>query len=513
MRDGSIRPQGAWPTTFLLGVQKGMTTSLAAALRREGMHNSSRGKETHYFGFMLAVRQQSARATPEQLAQAFGYPSLFREGVDSFDADPGQLMNHALPDVLAQSMPLELHARVRLIAVLREPSDRLLSWYNMKVDRVVRDALRVPGERCGFELCNFCRRSRGLLGLGAPGEPTLVSGELRGQHGFEPSFDTDARCEVARARGDYPKVYRSFERGEYAAPITRWRGAWPRQQMLILNFEHLLAAPAAQLGAIGRFAGLPRLHLRPLPHELQGNQTHSAYRTALMCCRTLCHLASEYRASTEQLYSMLDADHAHSLVRPRDLPASAVPPASEPYFGRWRRPACRPCTASGAEIQSADAASREAEIRAQLAQCPPAQPELSPANRTRAWAEVHAKKHAFIHGRKYPASRAAGFNQSASRKPASHPKGQEHLPRTARPTDRPAGPGRPADATKAPHARPAGERSLGRIIGALALGATALLVTMSAARNRRVVDDRLSLGHSDEMADDGESVVTSDQEG
>ena len=47
-------------------------------------------------------------------------------------------------------MPRGLQPRVRLIAVLREPADRMLSWYNHRVYELL-----VHNPNCGW--CIFCR--------------------------------------------------------------------------------------------------------------------------------------------------------------------------------------------------------------------------------------------------------------------------------------------------------------------------------------------------------------------
>ena len=51
----------------------------------------------------------------------------------AYDPTPEQLNDETQPALLAGAMPPQLHARVRMVAVLREPASRLLSWYNHKV--------------------------------------------------------------------------------------------------------------------------------------------------------------------------------------------------------------------------------------------------------------------------------------------------------------------------------------------------------------------------------------------
>ena len=62
------------------------------------------------------------------------YPFIFPKSLPgAYDATPFQLNEEKQPSLLAGAMPPQLHARVRMVAVLREPASRLLSWYNHKV--------------------------------------------------------------------------------------------------------------------------------------------------------------------------------------------------------------------------------------------------------------------------------------------------------------------------------------------------------------------------------------------
>ena len=48
--------------------------------------------------------------------------------------------------------------------------------------------------------------------------------------------------------------------GLYARQLQRWRSAWPRKQMLILNFEFLTAHSQQAMVILGEFTGLPQGH-------------------------------------------------------------------------------------------------------------------------------------------------------------------------------------------------------------------------------------------------------------
>lgn len=49
----------------------------------------------------------------------------------------------------------------------------------------------------------------------------------------------------------------SLLRGDYARTLTIWREVFPSEQLLVLFFEELCTAPAALLGRVAAFLGLP----------------------------------------------------------------------------------------------------------------------------------------------------------------------------------------------------------------------------------------------------------------
>ena len=126
-----------WPRHFLLGIQKAATTSFAKLFEEVGLCPSKQGKECH-------VLPGADKNTPPERAGALvkTYTSEFTNFDSSrgakrdcsvqghYDGNPFLLTDRGAPVFLRTFMPHHLQPKVRLIASLREPTGRMLSWHN-----------------------------------------------------------------------------------------------------------------------------------------------------------------------------------------------------------------------------------------------------------------------------------------------------------------------------------------------------------------------------------------------
>jgi hypothetical protein len=236
------------------------------------------GQETHYFA-------DSGTCTASK------YASLF-SGEANFDATPQQLTDPREPALLRRLMPAPLHPRARFIAVLREPIDRLVSWYNHKKAK----------SPCDF--CHFCSGA---------------------------SFKADAECIMRNYnRGSMDAWYANQNNHGappndinramlYHAALTRWRAAWPRSQLMVVNFGHLVSDSHNYLVRLRDFTGIARLGVLPFPH---GNNKGSLVKK--VDCPTWTRLHALHASANAQLYSMLDQDFEAHLGPPTE-PLRAAP--------------------------------------------------------------------------------------------------------------------------------------------------------------------------------------------
>eukprot|EP00975_Prorocentrum_lima_P068072 12918610-Prorocentrum_lima.AAC.1 len=54
-------------------------------------------------------------------------------------------------------------------------------------------------------------------------------------------------------------------RGDYVSGLKRWRAHWPRHQILVFNYEHVVTDSSKAMGLIADFTGIAPLSDQPLP--------------------------------------------------------------------------------------------------------------------------------------------------------------------------------------------------------------------------------------------------------
>ena len=95
-------------------------------------------------------------------------------------------------------------------------------------------------------------------------------------------------------------------RGAYFMHLRRWRQFVPRSSLLVLQFDSLVAQPAAHLRAALGFFGLPAVGgLDTLPAA----NTHSGpAKVVRIGCETRATLARLYKPWNRRLYRMMARD-------------------------------------------------------------------------------------------------------------------------------------------------------------------------------------------------------------
>ena len=129
---------GCLPDVMILGTQKAATSALFKLLEREEFACPTARKEEHFFDAPRNFGADNLTAAPGRLA---AYRRLFDPskcaqrgaGVHFVDATPNYLSRPFVAPRIAAAYPPSLRPQLRLIAVLREPVSRGLSWYNHKL--------------------------------------------------------------------------------------------------------------------------------------------------------------------------------------------------------------------------------------------------------------------------------------------------------------------------------------------------------------------------------------------
>jgi hypothetical protein len=211
----------ALPDFLIIGAQKSGTTSLYSYLARHPQVRESTLKEVHYFdgGIDEAV---DTYALGERWYRAhFPLRAEMAPGQKTFEASPFYLFHPLVAERIAALIP-----KVRLVAILRDPTERALSHY-------FHNVRKNPERRLKEDL---------------PVERAMAEEEAR----LAPVIAAGAwRDEAFRAFS-----YKS--RGRYLEQIERYRAHFPAESLLVLRAEDLFEDPAGLMRRLHDFLGLDR---------------------------------------------------------------------------------------------------------------------------------------------------------------------------------------------------------------------------------------------------------------
>ncbi|MEZ0369820.1 MAG: sulfotransferase domain-containing protein [Candidatus Sericytochromatia bacterium] len=191
------RPADARPGFLILGAQKAGTTSLYHYLDGHPQLIAAYKKEISYFN-----RETNFALGPEWYLDHF----LFAEGKLAFEGTPEYLNNERVPARIAAFAP-----GIRLIVILREPVARAFSAWNMYH--------KLPKHHFLYDARSFEQAISDALAT----EKDL--------HGY-------------------------LDRGRYLEQIRRYLEYFPREQLLLLDFDELTTHPDASLARCSAFLGL-----------------------------------------------------------------------------------------------------------------------------------------------------------------------------------------------------------------------------------------------------------------
>ena len=240
--------EGQWPRVLLLGTQKGATTAFARTFEKAGLCSSTQGKECH-----VLVKEISNMEYPENTSASVAkYTSQFTDRDFSgntncsvrghYDGNPFLLTDRGAPVFLRTFMPHNLQPKVRLIASLREPTGRMLSWHNHH--RFTGPDPRVFAAHAASEI-----------------EVWMENGNLENAHNGVQNFWTNMSKHSQWVHS--PPLDMMI--GMYEHGIKWWRTHWPRDQLFIINYDHFVYENTTLLKALGNFMDLDLVD-EPMPH-------------------------------------------------------------------------------------------------------------------------------------------------------------------------------------------------------------------------------------------------------
>ena len=235
---------GALPDFAIIGAPKCGTTFLYYLLAKHPFVRPAAFKEVHYFDLLYDKGTQWYR-------RCFPAPGTQDEQKTTItgEATPGYLSHPQAPHRMAHIVP-----QARLIALLRNPIDRIYSGYHFF------------GSRRGRDTSEFERYAKSAL--------------------EDPSR-------------------RVLSQGIYVEQLLRWSEYFPREQMLVLKSEEFFEDPRGTLGEVLGFLGLPGWE--PEAEELGEKRNKGPYEEG-MGEETRRRLEEYFEPYNRRLYEYLGED-------------------------------------------------------------------------------------------------------------------------------------------------------------------------------------------------------------
>jgi hypothetical protein len=207
----TLRRPGSLPDFVVLGAQKAGTTSLFGYLGQHPQVLRSRVKEVHFFDDGYRRGEVWYRSHFPSAGQ--GPP-----GAVVGEASPYYLCHPHAPRRMRERLP-----RVKLVALLRNPSERAVSHYFHELRKQretlpILEAMRAEEARIGAEWERLLRDERHVS-----------------------------------------PVHRAFsykQRGVYVDQLERWWAQFPRDRLLVLESAELFSAPGETLRRVFAFLGI-----------------------------------------------------------------------------------------------------------------------------------------------------------------------------------------------------------------------------------------------------------------
>lgn len=203
--------QRVLPDFIILGAQKAGTTSLHAYLSQHPQLVPSSRKEVHFFSGGLDPEVDKYEKGLAWYRSHFPPKGTLGPEQKTFEASPLYLFNPLAPGRMAEHAP-----HVKLIAVLRNPTERAVSHY-------------------------FHEKRKGR-------EPLPIAEALRAEEG---------RLEPILQQEDYKNdvfIHHSYKsRGLYKQQLERYLEHFRREQLLVINSDELFARPPCVLKRVFDF--------------------------------------------------------------------------------------------------------------------------------------------------------------------------------------------------------------------------------------------------------------------
>jgi hypothetical protein len=330
--------EGTWPELYLIGAQKSATTSIFLLFERHGLICGRKGvgsdfeeKEAHFFDMEDPTEKNIKKYKSR-------YPKHKCSG-KYMDATPGYLRDLLSAERMQKAMPEQtISHEARLIAVLREPVERDLSFFNMYKYMWVQAGRprNWDGDMGSIHQLDVCSK-HGYDG-NFPSYEVSIGCQMRqwnectkkagcnGECNRDENLEGHRHCALRNGKADSMQYSRLTD-GMYFAQLRKYEGVFPRKHIMVISFDGLIDRQKEYLSKLMLFSGLGEHHaVNTLPKE---NTASFKGKISSASCGSVSGLHDVFRFWNRALEEKMMDDHQHGKA-----------PEHEPSFVSFGKPKC-----------------------------------------------------------------------------------------------------------------------------------------------------------------------------
>jgi len=329
-----------WPRFIILGAQKAGTSSLFDALvehpsmcqaKVEDGDPSSYSKEVHYFDLYHVYGP--SKQHPEFYCSKFqgcdNHPKRYQQSLqqrttrkDFFyaDATPAYL-DYGIASLMKETFSPQARKNMKLIAVLREPIGRILSWYNhVKYVAEIMDCRKDEG----YSFCHDILRK------------SFTSPEVASFLGDPSSGLRTNQVEIAQG-DDLSEVltfhefaltsHKSIHKSKYIDILKEYYEVFGSKNILVLNYDWMMEHQGKTLELVSEFVGMDNIwHPESLMPHANSKSFDGKMSMKDIECDAVDELHNFFQPYNEELYKLLHENESWH---------------GQPYFRRFKKPECK----------------------------------------------------------------------------------------------------------------------------------------------------------------------------
>jgi len=325
-----------WPRFIILGAQKAGTSSLFDALNEHPNFCEATvkdgdpfyfSKEVHFFDMYHRRYKQGPEFYCSYFQGCNNHPKRYQHALkqrtarkDFIHADiTPDYLDYGIASLMKETFSPQARKKMKLIAVLREPTGRILSWYNH-----VKYAVEV--EDCPDEGIHYCHRilrkkfknptasflGDPLSGLRTKSVEIAQGDDLSEELTFHEFALTD---------------YRSIHKSKYIDILKEYYEVFGTENVLVLNYDWMMEHQGKTLQLISEFVGLDNIwNPESLMPYVNDNPFAGKMHLEDIECDAVDELHNFFQPYNEELYKFLHENKSWH---------------GQPYFQRFKKPSCK----------------------------------------------------------------------------------------------------------------------------------------------------------------------------